>query len=260
MDKRLDNPIVQKALAELASASTWASALPPVLVASSATLALHSLHPLHAQAPVALDLRTICAWVLMLLAAIVLQVALAILAPRFLKRLPLEELTFGILVGGAITCLTYLALTMSFSPALITVCAVPLITCALIVQTGNNCTIQRDLSARRQTLPTLLGLDLSARVTKTLVRATIVYMVLWVIAFDVIIWRSLALLVVAGLLAIALNFLLKPLLRRIDQAHYSPQSRPRMMQDITLFSAVINLSWIVILLLCWLVGDLYFFL
>ena len=319
-------PFTAKAAFELASPPTWVAAVMPTLVAAAATLTLKPI------TPVAYNLRTLAAWALMLVTAVLMQsavntlndykdftsgldtaqtiydkkdasivynqlnprdaltfsvvllgvaavfglavvwlsswhllvvglVAAAIVVlysvgPKPISSLPLGELFSGVVMGGLITWATYYAMALSFTPLVLTVTVVPIITVALIMQTNNTCDIQRDIQAGRHTLPVLLGMERSANVARVLAWITVGYMVVWVAACDVVLWRSLPLLLVDMGVALVLYLVLKKRIARIGQGPYTLKNRGVMMGNITRFCRTANLSWGLVLVVCWAVGDL----
>jgi 1,4-dihydroxy-2-naphthoate octaprenyltransferase len=178
--------------------------------------------------------------------------------PKPISYLPLGELISGVVMGGFITSSTYFAMALDFSPMVLTVTVPPIITIALIMQTNNTCDIERDIVAKRHTLPAWLGRERSIGVARVLAWLTPIYMVIWVAAFDVIIWRSSLLLLVDMVIAIGLYFLLRRRLERIGSGPYNLVNRGAMMGNIARFCRLVNLSWVAVLLICYLVGDLFF--
>jgi len=187
-------------------------------------------------------------------------VVLYSIGPKPISYLPIGELVSGIVMGGLITCSTYYAMTQTFSPAVITVAIPPIITIALLMQTNNTCDIWRDKEVGRRTLPAVIGLEYSIILARLLAWATPVYMVIWVAAFDVIIWRSLFLLIFDVVVAAGLYFILRGRLSQIASGPYNLQNRGVMMKNITEFCWLINLGWALILLVCWLLGNKFFIL
>ena len=188
-----------------------------------------------------------------LVAAVV--VVLYSAGPKPISSLPLGEIFSGLFLGALVICSTYYAMTLSFSPAVITVAIPSVITIALIMQTNNTCDIGRDAAANRQTLPVLLGQKRSIRVMRALAWATPVYMVIWVAAFDVILWRSFILLFVGIGIAVCLFILLRARIGYITIGAYDLANRASMMGNITGFCRTASLCWMAILLICWLSGD-----
>ena len=180
------------------------------------------------------------------------------IGPKPISYLPLGEVMAGVVLGGLIVCATYYAMTQTFSPILLAVGVPPTITIALIMQTNNTCDIERDIAAGRRTLPVLIGRERSIGVAKMLARATPVYMVIWVAVFDVVIWRSFLLLFMDALFAVGLYVLLRKRMERIGTGPYDLINRAVMMKNINDSCRSVNLCWVLILLTCWLVGDLYF--
>ena len=178
--------------------------------------------------------------------------------PKPISYLPLGEIVSGVTMGGIITSATYYAMTLTFSPFVLTVCVPPIITIGLIMMANNTCDIQRDKVAGRRTLPVLLGLDRSMRVERVLAWANPAYMVVWVAAFDVIFWRSFLLLAVDAAIALGLYFLLRSSAGLIGDGPYNLVNRRVMMTNITGFCRTVNLAWMAILLICLVVGSGFF--
>ena len=196
------------------------------------------------------------AWPLLVVGIVAAAVVvLYSVGPKPISYIPLGEVFAGLFLGALVICSTYYALTLSFSPAVITVTVPSTITIGLILQTNNTCDIGRDTAANRRTLPILLGLKRSVRVLRVLAWATPIYMVIWVAAFDVIIWRSFILLFLDVGIAVGLYFLLKARLAYIVIGAYDLVNRASMMANINRFCRSVSLSWMAILLICWLLGD-----
>ena len=196
-------------------------------------------------------------WVLLVIGVVAAAIIVFYsVGPKPISSLPLGELVSGVVMGGLITWSTYYALAMTFSPLVLTVTVPPIITIALIMQTNNTCDIQRDIIAGRYTLPVLLGMERSASVARILAWGTLGYMVVWVAAFDVIVWRSFLLLFVDVVITVVLYFLLKRRINRIGTGPYSLTNRGVMMGNATRFCRTLNLSWGVILVICWAVGEM----
>ena len=197
------------------------------------------------------------AWPLLVVGLVATAVVVLYSAgPKPISYIPLGEVFAGLFLGAFVICSTYYALTLSFSPAVITVTVPSTITIALILQTNNTCDIGRDTAANRRTLPILLGLKRSVRVLRVLAWATPIYMVIWVAAFDVIIWRSFILLFLDVGIAVGLYFLLKARLAYIVIGAYDLVNRASMMANINRFCRSVSLSWMAILLICWILGDI----
>ena len=196
------------------------------------------------------------AWPLLVVGFIAAAVVVLYSAgPKPISYIPLGEVFAGLFLGALVICSTYYAITLSFSFTVITVAVPSTITIALILQTNNTCDIGRDTVANRRTLPILLGLKRSVRVLRVLAWATPVYMVIWVAAFDVIIWRSFILLFLDIGIAAGLYVLLKARLAYIVIGAYDLINRASMMANINRFCRSVSLSWMAILLICWFFGD-----
>jgi len=95
--------------------------------------------------------------------------------PKPISYLPVGELISGLVMGGIITCATYLAMTGHLSLAAVLGAIPPTLTIALIMQVNNTADIQRDKEAGRRTLPILLGERRSASMIVTLHVVTLLY-------------------------------------------------------------------------------------
>jgi len=101
-------------------------------------------------------------WWLLLLGLISAAVAVLYSAgPKPLSSLPLGELTSGVVMGGIITCATFYAVTLTFTPFVLLVALIPTIAISQIMLTNNTCDIMRDTKAGRKTLPILIGFKAS---------------------------------------------------------------------------------------------------
>jgi len=201
------------------------------------------------------------AWPLLVVGLIAAAVVvLYSVGPKPISYLPIGEIFAGIFLGAFVICSTYYAMTLTFSPVVITITVPSTITIALILQTNNTCDIGRDITANRRTLPILLGLKRSVRVLRVLAWATPIYMVIWVAAFDVIFWRSFVLLFLDIGIAVSLYFLFRARIAYIVIGAYDLINRASMMGNINRFCRSVGLSWAVILLVCWVFGDVLAFL
>jgi 1,4-dihydroxy-2-naphthoate octaprenyltransferase len=181
-----------------------------------------------------------------------LVVVLYSAGPRPISYLPLGEAVSGLVMGGFITGATYFAMTLSFTPLMIAVAVVPLVTIALIMQTNNTCDIDRDRASGRRTLPVILGRERSIALARGLAWASCAWMVLALELAAVFIWQSLLLLFINAIVAGCLYFLVRPQLECIAQGPYSLANRGPMMGNITAFCRKVNLGWAVALFIPWL--------
>lgn len=74
-----------------------------------------------------------------------------------ISYLPIGEFVSGFTMGTLIMLATYQALTLEFSPLVIAESFPVLIGIGLILMTNNTCDIEKDIEAKRKTLPVLLG-------------------------------------------------------------------------------------------------------
>ena len=188
-------------------------------------------------------------WVV--IAAFVLYFA----GPKQISNLPLAELVFGVVMGGFITVATYYTITVVFSPLAVMMSLPPVLTIALIVLTSNNCNVERDNKLGRRSLPTMLERGHSIQLAKVLAWGVLVYMVAWVAALDVIIWRSLYVLVADAAFAAGLYLFFKRQLDCIASGPYDSFNHRQMMRTITGFCRNVNLVWVGICLLCYVLGE-----
>jgi len=209
-----------------------------------------------ASAALGLVVVLLSGWSLLLVGvAAAAVVVLYSVGPRPISSLPLGELFSGLFLGALVICSTFYAMTLTFTPAVITVAVPSVITIALIMQTNNTCDIGRDSAANRRTLPVLLGQKRSVRVMRELAWTIPIYMVVWVAAFDVIIWRSFILLFVDIGIAVCLFLLLRARIGYITIGAYDLINRASMMGNITRLCTAASLCWMAVLLVCWLLGD-----
>ena len=188
------------------------------------------------------------------LVAVVLLVLYAA-EPKPVLALPLGEAVFGIVIGGFITIATYYAITLVLSPLAVLMAVPPVLTIALVKQTSNSCNIQRDIRAGRRSLPILIELERSIQLAKALAWGTLVFMVIWFAALDVIIWRSLWLLAADAVFAFGLYLVFRQRLEKIGLGTYDLPNRRMMMRNITGFCRNVNIAWLAICLLGYALGD-----
>ena len=74
-----------------------------------------------------------------------------------ISYLPIGEAVSGIVMGGLIPLACFYALTGRLTPSLFACCIPTVCGVALIMATNNTCDIEKDVAARRKTLPVLLG-------------------------------------------------------------------------------------------------------
>lgn len=86
-----------------------------------------------------------------------------------LSYLPLGEAVSGIVMGGLIPLACYQALTGTFDPIMLLWALPEIIGVGLIMMTNNTCDREKDIEAKRRTLPVLLGRKRAVRTYRALV-------------------------------------------------------------------------------------------
>ena len=81
-----------------------------------------------------------------------------------ISYLPIGEFMSGFTMGTLIMVATYQVLTLEFDPRIIPLSLPVLIGIGLILMTNNTCDIEKDIEAKRKTLPVLLGRDKARKV------------------------------------------------------------------------------------------------
>ncbi|MBO4365461.1 MAG: prenyltransferase [Eggerthellaceae bacterium] len=100
-----------------------------------------------------------------------------------ISYLPIGELVSGVTMGGLITLASYQALTMRFDALVLLVSLPVILGIALIMATNNTCDIDKDIEAKRRTLPVMLGHAKSVKLYHALVYAWMVSTCVLVLLF-----------------------------------------------------------------------------
>lgn len=100
-----------------------------------------------------------------------------------ISYLPIGELASGFTMGGLIALASYQALTLRFDWLVLLLALPVIIAIALIMATNNTCDIDKDVEARRRTLPVLLGREHAVRLYHGLVFAWVASACILVLVF-----------------------------------------------------------------------------
>jgi 1,4-dihydroxy-2-naphthoate octaprenyltransferase len=186
-------------------------------------------------------------WVLLLVgigAAAVLVLYSA--GPKPISFLPLGELVSGLVMGVGITCATYYALTLHFTPLILLVAVPPFVTVALIMLTNNTCDIERDVEVGRRTLPVLIGRASAVRLATACAWVVPAFM----LVVNLLLWHrgSVTTLLFGLFIMLVLLYGLygvHHILPQIAKGPYSRENRSAMMGNATEYCWAINSFWII---------------
>jgi len=160
--------------------------------------------------------------------------------PKPVSYLPLGEVVSGVVMGGIITCATFYAMTLSFSPIVLLVAAIPTIAIAQIMLTNNTCDIGRDTQVGRKTLPILIGFK-AARLMNFILCLLSFIILLAVLYLTGLFFGIIAVIVGFALCFARMDFLLK--------GDYSLEKRSMMMIMVVSYVVWLSLTTVVALLL-----------
>lgn len=132
-----------------------------------------------------------------------------------ISYLPIGELVSGFVMGGLIPLACYQVITGALDPLALVWSIPTIIGIGLIMMTNNTCDIEKDIDAKRKTLPVILGREKSVKVYHSL-------LVVWIAAIVVIagIWFKGGLVVVPFMLLASY-----PLVKALFANPLIPQTR-----------------------------------
>ena len=172
-------------------------------------------------------------WLLLLGLVAALAVMLYSAGPKPLSGLPLGELVSGGVMGGIITCATFYAMTLTFSPLVLLVALIPIIAIAQIMLTNNTCDIERDREAGRKTLPSLMGFKASRLVNAILCLCT--FFLLLIVLYLLGLYFGIIIVIVGFALCFTrIDYLLK--------GEYSPEQRTTTMIMVASYALYLSLT------------------
>lgn len=155
-----------------------------------------------------------------------------------ISYLPIGEIVSGVTMGGLIPLACYQALTLDLNWAVLLYSVPLIIGIALIMFTNNTCDIEKDIEAKRRTLPVVLGRETAVNLYRAL-------MIIWMAAIAVLVlygylrgWYCL-LFMVAGYGPIA----------GIFRNPFTAQTRAAGMSQITAANVILGMSYALCLLL-----------
>ena len=147
--------------------------------------------------------------------------------PKPISSLPLGEVVSGTVLGGILMCVTFYAMTVSFSPIVLLLAAVPTVSIAQIMLTNNTCDIERDIVAGRRTLPGIIGEQRSAVIN------AVMSFVAFALFAVVLVWAGLYI----GLVVLAVGLTLCfPKIRTLLKGPYNLENRRVMMGTVITYN------------------------
>lgn len=155
-----------------------------------------------------------------------------------ISYLPIGEVISGFVMGGLITYACFNVLTLDASPWILVVSIPVMLDIALIMLTNNTSDIEKDVSANRKTLPTLLGREKSRVLYRTLI--LLVYVSVFLIC---LVWFTNSLLLYPFLLLLSL-----PIATRLMKSSLSPECRIASMGQICNFNIAIGAMYCLMIL------------
>lgn len=151
-----------------------------------------------------------------------------------LSHLPIGEIISGVVMGGIIPLASYYVFTLQIDPIVILYCLPTIISIGLIMMTNNISDIEKDLEARRKTLPCLLKRDK----TSVLLKSLIVVSVISVCALIILHFRN-----GSFLIPLMVGSLIMPYIR-LSNGGFKPESRILSMNSILSIHTRLNLYYI----------------
>ncbi len=189
----------------------------------------------------------IAGWIPVIFGAVGVAILASYSFSKFpLSHLPIGEIISGVVMGGIIPLASYYVFTLQIEPMVIVYCIPAIISIGLIMMTNNISDIEKDLEAKRKTLPCILKRDK----TSILLKSLIIVSAISVCALAILYFRD-------GyfLIPLMIGSLVMPFIR-LSNGRFVPESRILSMNSILSIHTRLNLYYIAMIAADMIIGAL----